>query len=424
MKRTSSAAAILLLASLSDATPWHNLGPRAMGMGGAQVAVAQGPLAAYWNPAGLGQLYNPSGVAIPAGIRAEFTGSVLEGAKDLLEINARCQALAGPSGGICNQASINNALDKFGQPGNGAMLDTGAGLEVKVKRVVVFTHALGLIGIRPRVSRVNITPTIGAGSIQENDSRIVLHGGVFTEIGAGYAHEILETGLVLGGNLKGVVGKVGYADQRVVKEDAGFSDFGNARTSVQPAVDLGLLWDMRETWPDLPMRPRFGVVGRNINNPRFKNPSRALDAGYGSRYSLHGQARAGFAFSPFDFWNLAADVDLTDNLTPVSGMRSRYLSAGTEVNVFNRTWINIPLRIGLQKNISPRSGSAPSYTAGFGLHFLHVMLDAAGMLSTKRVAIESEARSQAIPTNFGGSAQFAVLFGGQDEAVRSKKKTK
>ena len=39
-------------ASLS-AEQWQVLGTRPMGMGGAFVAVAQGPIAQYWYPAGL-----------------------------------------------------------------------------------------------------------------------------------------------------------------------------------------------------------------------------------------------------------------------------------------------------------------------------------------------------------------------------------
>ena len=34
-------------------------GPRALGMGGAYVAVAEGSISSYWNPAGLGRLEYP-----------------------------------------------------------------------------------------------------------------------------------------------------------------------------------------------------------------------------------------------------------------------------------------------------------------------------------------------------------------------------
>ena len=59
-------------------------------------------------------------------------------------------------------------------------------------------------------------------------------------------------------------------------------------------------------------------------------------------------------------------MDLTNNLTPVPGYHSRMFGLGTEVNVFNRSWINIPVRVGLMQNIED-SASKMAYTAGTGL---------------------------------------------------------
>ena len=50
----------MLVANISAATEWHVLGARSMAMGGSGVALAGGPVGAYWNPAGLGQIENPS----------------------------------------------------------------------------------------------------------------------------------------------------------------------------------------------------------------------------------------------------------------------------------------------------------------------------------------------------------------------------
>ncbi|MDP2867001.1 MAG: hypothetical protein Q8O90_12225, partial [Elusimicrobiota bacterium] len=63
------------------AEQWQVLGTRPMGMGGAFVAVAQGPIAQYWNPAGLVKSSaNVSGVEIPVGVNAEFTGDIIKNA--------------------------------------------------------------------------------------------------------------------------------------------------------------------------------------------------------------------------------------------------------------------------------------------------------------------------------------------------------
>ncbi|MCX7648347.1 MAG: hypothetical protein N2Z60_07035, partial [Elusimicrobiales bacterium] len=58
---------------------WQIMGTRPMGMGGAYVALAKGPIAQYWNPAGLAlistQTFN--GLEINAGVGIETTGGLL-----------------------------------------------------------------------------------------------------------------------------------------------------------------------------------------------------------------------------------------------------------------------------------------------------------------------------------------------------------
>jgi hypothetical protein len=425
MKKTASGLAALLsvmMTSPAGAMPWIDMGPRAMGMGGAQVAIAQGPLAAYWNPAGLGQLYNTNGLEIPVGARFEFTGSVIQGAKDINQLQQDCAAT--PPTPNCTVANITSALSNLGQSGNGAMADIGGGVDLKFGRMVFFVNNTTYVGATPKVDMLNTGACQGAGCIDENKSMLVLRGGLFTDIGVGYGHEIKETGLMVGGNLKAIVGLIGYTELSVVNKDPGsgsFSNFkDNSATSIEPGVDLGALWDMRETFTSLPMRPRIGIVARNINNPTFKQPTPANAIfAPGNRYSLHGQTRMGVAVSPLKWWNVAADLDLTNNSAPIDGYHSRYLSLGTEVNVFNRTWLNIPLRVGLQNNLSA-ADSKVSYTGGFGLNFVHVMLDVAGMISSQSTTIQSQGESKKIPNNFGAAARFAFLFGGTDEGARNK----
>ncbi|MBI2362512.1 MAG: hypothetical protein HYV15_03915, partial [Elusimicrobia bacterium] len=139
MKKLLAALFAVSLSAPAGAVPWHNMGPRAMGMGGAQVAVAQGPLASYWNPAGLGQLYNTSGLEIPVGVRAEFTGTFLEGSKDLNEIYNACKA---SNAAVCTQARARSAITKINNAGSGVMADFGGGMSLKIKRLTVFVNNL------------------------------------------------------------------------------------------------------------------------------------------------------------------------------------------------------------------------------------------------------------------------------------------
>ena len=53
MKKLLLAAIVLNLCATGYAEQWHISGPRALGMGGAFTAIADGPLAQQWNPAGL-----------------------------------------------------------------------------------------------------------------------------------------------------------------------------------------------------------------------------------------------------------------------------------------------------------------------------------------------------------------------------------
>ena len=424
MKRTLTLGfSLTVLAASVQATEWHVLGPRAMGMGGAGVALAQGPVGAYWNPAGLGQTENPSGIQVPIGMNLELTGQFLEGANDFHDISKDC-----PAGARCTQANINLALSKMNRADNGLRGDFSAGTEIKIKRVAVFVNNFSYFAGIPRVDMTNKTPAnIGQGL---NLSKLVLRGIQVTEIGAGYGQELpFAPGLLVGGNLKALIGKAGYYDLLIVANSPDSSDalrkyLNGSKTNVQPGIDLGLLWDVNRTFESVPLRPRVGITGRNINNPRFSNPDQAKLAGERDKYSLQGNARLGLAVSPFRFWNIAADADLTRNPTPVDGVASQMVSLGSELNIFNRDWLNIPLRAGIMRNMAD-AGSKTAFTGGFGLNFLHFTADIAAKVTPATQPIRSQEREQKIPTAIGISAQIGLLFGGgpEDSPPKPEKRT-
>lgn len=414
--RKTSLLLSLLLAAPAGATEWHVYGPRALGMGGAGVAMGQGAVGAYWNPAGLGQIENPSGLQVPIGVHAELTGTVIEGANDLNHLADACDT--NPGTGDCTQADIDRALAKMNQPDNGLRADVGAGAGLKIKKVVVFLNNFAYVGGVPRMDLVKTSPAQIAA--EQNDSKIVLRGLLVHELGVGYGQELpFAPGLLAGANLKLMSAQAGYHDFFVLREDAGSGDSmrrfrDGAKRSVQPGIDAGLLWDMNRTWEGAPMRPRLGLTGRNLNNPKFKNPDQARLAGEPDKFALQPNVRAGLAFSPLHFWNIAADLDLTRNATPIDGVRSRQAGVGMEVNVFNRSWINIPLRAGLSRNLAQK-GAKTSLTGGFGVNLLHFNVDVAGSVSPARQQIQSEGESKKIPTNVGASLQIGFMFGGAPE---------
>jgi hypothetical protein len=409
MNPTISLLVLILVAAPVRALEWHTMGARAIGMGGTGVAMSQGPLAAYWNPAALGRpTSNAYGLQIPFGVHAALTGSVIEGAKNLE--NLKNSAVA-PT-----QPQIDAALAKLNDPGNGLRLDAGFGSDLKIGKIAVFLNGFSNIGAVPQIDASATPPTVANGT---NNSKLIVKGANIVEIGVGYGHELpFAPGLYLGGNLKLMNAQVGYVDYFVLRNN---NDQGNimsklkdgAAKSSNIGVDAGLLWDIARTFETVPLHPRVGLVGRNLNNPKFKQPAAATAAGLG-KFAVNPQVRMGASISPFNWWNITTDLDLTRNLTPVDSAASRQFGLGSEFNVFNRAWINIPLRIGLMRNTAETSAGT-MITAGAGLNFLHVMLDASAAVSNKRVVTESQGKETKIPRELSVGFQLSFLFGGSDE---------
>jgi hypothetical protein len=405
-------------AAPASAVEWNTMGPRSMGMGGAGVALAQGPLASYWNPAALGRATeNAYGFTLPVSVHAALTGPVIAGAKDLKNANDNCASL----GAVACQAQINAALAELNNPTNGLRVDGSAGGDFKVGKVAFFLNGFLDAGAVPRIdnSAADTTPA----TIQNNQSALIVKGAQIMEFGGGYGHELpFAPGLFLGGDLKLMRAKVGYTKYLVINNsnDSGniFNNLKNSETSSgNIGIDAGALWDVERTFEGAWWQPRVGLTGRNLNNPKFSQPATAAADGVGGKYAVNPQARMGVAISPFHWWNLAADIDLTNNLTPVDGVKSRQLGLGSEFNVFNRTWINIPLRVGVARNLSAASNMV---TAGAGLNFLHLIVDVSGEASTKRIDTQTQGKSTKIPQELGASVSLSLLFGGSEDRPNSR----
>ncbi|MEK7389632.1 MAG: conjugal transfer protein TraF [Elusimicrobiota bacterium] len=411
MKNIALSLFVLTLgAAPSAALEWHPLGARAVGMGGAGVASAQGPLASYWNPAALGRpTANAYGLQIPVGVHAALTGSVIEGAQDL-------EALKDDPLSI-TQAKVDTALSKLNSPGNGLRLGVDGGIDFKVGSLAIFTNTFLDMGAVPTVDASATTTTVVNGT---NNSKLTLKGVQVLEFGVGYGRELgFAPGLYVGGNVKLMSARVGYYDYFVLRNNNDDSNMltrfkDGARGSSNFGVDLGVLWDVSRTFEAAPLHPRIGLVGRNLNNPKFKQPDAAVAAGAIGKFAVNPQLRMGASLSPFNWWNITSDLDLTRNLTPVDNVASRQFGLGNEFNVFNRPWINIPLRVGLMRNLA-ETGSGTMLTAGAGLNFLHVIVDVSGAVSPKRVTTQSQGKEKKIPREARAAVQLSILFGGSDD---------
>lgn len=408
----------MLCAAPVYALEWHALGARAVGMGGAGVASTKGPLAAYWNPAALGRP-SQNGLAIPLGVHAAITGSVIEGANNLQKLNDTCA-----SGGTCSQADITNALDKFDEPGSGLRVDGGFGADLKIGRIAFFLNGFTHIGAVPQMDPNSTPANIQSGT---NNSKLIVKGANIAELGAAYGRELpFAPGLYLGGALKLLNAQVGYADYFVLRNDNSQGDIidklkDGAAKSSSFGVDAGALWDLDRSFGGLPLKPRLGIVARNLNNPKFDYPAAARAAGLRGHFTVNPQVRMGASITPLSWWNLAADVDLTRNLTPVDNAASRQVGLGSEFNVFNRSWLNIPLRVGLMRNTAETS-AGNALTLGAGLNFLHVTLEASAAVSGKRVTTESQGEQKKMPREVALGFQLSFLFGGAEEEPAAPKR--
>jgi hypothetical protein len=408
-------AVILAAAAPAGAEEWNTMGPRAMGMGGAGVALSQGPLASYWNPAALGRASEDSyGGVLPVSVHAALTGTALAGANDLKNANNSCPGLIaqGAAGAATCQANVAAALAELSNPNNGLRVDGSAGGDFKVGKVAVFVNDFIEAGAVPIVDPNQATVVAGT-----NKSRLVVKGAQIMEFGAGYGHEIPAVpGLFVGGDLKLMRANVGYTDYYILQNSNSQGNIfnnlkDNAASSANVGLDAGALWDVNKAFDNVWWAPRVGVTGHNLNNPKFSQPGAAAADGVGGRYAVNPQARLGVAISPFHWWNLAADVDLTRNLTPVNNVTSRQLDLGTEVNIFNRSWINVPLRFGVARNLS---AATDMLTIGAGINLLHLMIDFSGEASPQRIQTQTQGSSTKIPQELGASVSISLLFGGSE----------
>src|SRR5215813_12617638 len=117
-------AAILIVITIHGhalAVEFVTVGPRAMGMGGAGVAVTTDALATYWNPAGLAMTQTVD-IRIVGGGQAIDRAGLHDTIKDLENFDPNAPGAAAQAQNIANQLN---------QPGANTSLNGAAGLYVK-----------------------------------------------------------------------------------------------------------------------------------------------------------------------------------------------------------------------------------------------------------------------------------------------------
>jgi hypothetical protein len=255
------------------------------------------------------------------------------------------------------------------------------------------------------VAGLAVLGTLTGSGFSDNETNVRLNGIMLFEAPITYARSLpLLNNLYVGGNFKFMYGVVGFSQFDVFSDEdlmgglyKDYKDYSETSTTI--GIDAGALYDLKES-----LGLRFGMVIRNLNYPRFSQPKQAKAAGLDD-FVVEPQVRVGAAYWPLNFITLSADLDLTNNKTVLPGYQSRMLSMGAEVNLLNRSWLNLALRGGFMDNLSESSGSM--FTAGLGVNIFHFQLDFAAAMSTESTTI---ADSQKFPTALVGSFGISVNF--------------
>jgi len=349
--------AILLVAS---AWPSYGLaaefvivGPRAMGMGGAGVAVTTNALATYWNPAGLAMTQTVD-------IRMQGGGLAIDrrGIGDALH---DLENFDGSNPSAENQARARDIADRINRPGATVSVNGSAGLYVKGH---LGEHAFGfnVSDVATGGGFVSTPVTVTPGAPITVTGQMALRGLEARQLAFSYAYAFSDKTFSIGITAKVIQGAA-YNGSTDLTGGSGVSTtdhFGKPNISTTYGIDLGAIY-RPSSWI------RFAVVAKDINKPTF-------DAAGGGELKLEPQVRFGFAINPYSSLTLSADVDATSNKTFVPGVKSQLLSLGLEQTILSEF---LSFRIGSFKNM--QDASTPFVpTAGLGIRWFNFRADAGG----------------------------------------------
>ena len=351
----------LIIPAQALALEFVTVGPRAMGMGGAGVAVTTDALATYWNPAGLAMTQTVD-IRIQGGGQVIDRLGIADAVHDLEKFNTA--DLSQP-----NQAKAQDIANRINRPGATVSVNGSAGLYIKGH---LGEHAFGLNvsdvatggGDVSKAARVicNPNPTcVGATSVSLTGA-MALRALEARQVAFSYAYAFADktfsfgvTGRILqGAAYSGSTTLTGGTDVSIT------DNFGKPTLSTAFGIDVGAIY-RPSSWL------RFGAVAKDINQPTFNAPD-------GGELKLGPQVRGGVAINPYSSLTLTADVDATSNKTFVPGVKSQVLSVGAEQTIFSEF---LSFRLGAFKNMKD-AGTPFTPTAGLGLRIFALRVDVGG----------------------------------------------
>jgi hypothetical protein len=341
---------LLVLYGQALATEFVTVGPRAMGMGGAGVAVTTDALATYWNPAGLAMTQTVD-IRIVGGMQAIDRLGIADAIEDLEDFDTTDPSPA-------NIAKAQDIANRINRPGANTSLSGAAGLYVKGH---FGEHAFGF-----NISDVATGGAFISNPIQASGTTIsgamALRGLEARQAAFSYAYAFADKTFAIGVTAKVIQGAAYNGTQPLQggQEIKLTDSFGKASISTAFGIDLGAIY-RPSSWL------RFGVVAKDINQPEFDAPD-------GTKIKLGPQVRGGIAVNPYSSLTLTADVDVTSNKTLVPGVKSQILSLGVEQTVLTEF---LSFRLGAFKNMQD-AGTPFTPTAGLGVRIFALRIDVGG----------------------------------------------
>ena len=345
----------LMIPAQAMALEFVAVGPRAMGMGGAGVAVTTDALATYWNPAGLAMTQTVD-IRIQGGGQVIDRLGIAEAVHDLENFNTTDPNIA------ANLVKAQDIADRINRAGATVSVNGSAGLYVKGH---LGEHAFGLnvsdiaTGGGFVSTPVTVTPS---GSTVSLSGAMALSGLEARQVAFSYAYAFADKTFSFG-----VTGKIlqgaAYSGSTTLTggTDVSITDnFGKPTLSTAFGIDVGAIY-RPSSWL------RFGAVAKDINQPTFDAPG-------GEELKLGPQIRGGLAVNPYSSLTLTADVDATSNKTLVPGVKSQVLSVGAEQTIFSEF---LSFRLGAFKNMKD-AGTPFTPTAGLGLRIFALRVDVGG----------------------------------------------
>lgn len=345
------------LPSHGSATEFVIVGPRAMGMGGAGVAVTTNALAIYWNPAGLAMTQTVD-IRIQGGGLAIDRLGLGDALNDLEKFNTSDTSPA-------NLVRAQSIADRVNRSGAAVSVNGSAGLYVKGH---LGEHAFGFnasdvatgggfVSIPVQASQPG-----GPGTPISAAGQMALRGLEVRQLAFSYAYAFSDKTFSIGITAKVIQGASynGFTDLQSGSGVSTTDHFGKPTISTTYGIDLGAIY-RPSSWF------RLGIVAKDINKP-------ILDAAGGGELKLDPQVRIGVAFNPYSTLTLTADVDVTANKTFVPGVKNQLLSLGLEQTILSEF---LSFRIGTFKNM--QDASTPFVpTAGLGIRWFNFRADAGG----------------------------------------------